>query len=591
MTAAGAEWRSAVTSALRARGWKGAGDELEGRCLDDAHEDGTPSATWSIPSGCGTCHGCGATWNTKQAAERLGVHLSNDTPPGTPEGISVKWKGATLSTTWTYRDTAGAVLGHVARYDGPDGKVVIPYFKRDGDRWRSGAAPVPRPLYGLDRLAARPDAAVLVAEGEKACAAAARLLPDYVATTWLGGAKAVGRADWSPLAGRTVAVWPDADVPGEAAGREVVAVLQAKGCEVALVNVEALGLVEGGDAADLAELPDGELPLVRAEAASPSTVDGDAARRLPFTSAADFAEQTPEILEWLVPPYFPKAAMVLVDGKPKVAGKTSFLVALGRAVVTGGQFLGETATRGPVVYLSEQGRNLLRPYLDAAGLLAERDFYFLTWGDSFGRKWAEIAEETVEECKRLGAALLVVDTVGRWLDLKDDHSNDEGRVRERLAPLKAAAESGLAVSLARHEGKGDRALGEAGLGSTAFQGEVDAMASLRRPESNGSDTARVLHFLGRWEAPERQVIERDHRDHGLYRTCSGVASLDVRVLQQIRCAPGASKRAVCKGVSGRSQDVLATIERLLRMDPPMLVDRGDAKTSSLFVAEMARTTR
>ena len=40
-----------------------------------------------------------------------------------------------------------------------------------------------RPIYGLADLAARPDAPVLVVEGEKAADAAAELLPDYVAVT------------------------------------------------------------------------------------------------------------------------------------------------------------------------------------------------------------------------------------------------------------------------------------------------------------------------------------------------------------------------------------------------------------------------
>jgi hypothetical protein len=43
-------------------------------------------------------------------------------------------------------------LGYVARYDGPDGKDVVPFFRRDGGRWAPGAAPVPRPLYCLDEL-------------------------------------------------------------------------------------------------------------------------------------------------------------------------------------------------------------------------------------------------------------------------------------------------------------------------------------------------------------------------------------------------------------------------------------------------------
>jgi putative DNA primase/helicase len=77
----------------------------------------------------------------------------------------------------------------------------------------------PRPLYRLPDLAARPDDQVLVVEGEKAADAARRLLDGLpiVVTTWPGGAKAVRHADWSPLAGRDVVLWGDADEPGDAA--------------------------------------------------------------------------------------------------------------------------------------------------------------------------------------------------------------------------------------------------------------------------------------------------------------------------------------------------------------------------------------
>ena len=53
----------------------------------------------------------------------------------------------------------------------------------------------PRPLYGLDRLAARPDAPVIVCEGEKAADAAERLFPEYVAVTSPNGAGSPHCAD------------------------------------------------------------------------------------------------------------------------------------------------------------------------------------------------------------------------------------------------------------------------------------------------------------------------------------------------------------------------------------------------------------
>nr|WP_246591083.1 DUF6371 domain-containing protein [Georgfuchsia toluolica] len=77
------------------------------------------------------------------------------------------------------------------------------------------AFPEPRPLYGLDRLAAKPDATVLLVEGEKCADAAAEVLPEYAVLTWPGGCKAVKKVDWRPLAGRKVICWPDADAKRE----------------------------------------------------------------------------------------------------------------------------------------------------------------------------------------------------------------------------------------------------------------------------------------------------------------------------------------------------------------------------------------
>src|SRR5215469_11775491 len=49
--------------------------------------------------------------------------------------------------------------------------------------WRWQSWPAPRPLYGLWDLAKRPDAPVMVTEGEKAADAASRLLPAFVVVT------------------------------------------------------------------------------------------------------------------------------------------------------------------------------------------------------------------------------------------------------------------------------------------------------------------------------------------------------------------------------------------------------------------------
>lgn len=157
---------------------------------------------------------------------------------------------------WEYRDAAGRLLGLIFRFDVKGGtKEIRPLafaeHRRWGRRWRWQLFPEPRPLYGLDRLAARPDAPVIVTEGEKAADAAGELLPDHAAITSPRGSTSAKEADWSALAGRKVTIWPDADEPGQDYARDVCAMLAtlAPAPVVAIVKPPA-GVVKGWDAAD-----------------------------------------------------------------------------------------------------------------------------------------------------------------------------------------------------------------------------------------------------------------------------------------------------------------------------------------------------
>lgn len=122
------------------------------------------------------------------------------------------------SRTWQYQDEEGLLLGYVARYDREDGKEIVPWtYTPDG--WGMGQWPEPRPLYGLQHLASRPDDWVLLVEGEKSTDAAVQFAGRaYVVVTWPGGGQAWKKADFTPLYGRKVLLWPDADLsrPGNA---------------------------------------------------------------------------------------------------------------------------------------------------------------------------------------------------------------------------------------------------------------------------------------------------------------------------------------------------------------------------------------
>jgi uncharacterized protein (DUF927 family) len=145
-------------------------------------------------------------------------------PAGAPPLPESHYRHGKPVSRWAYRDADGAVLFWVLRFERKGEKTIAPltFCARHEERaWRWKALPAPRPLYNLDELARRPDAPVIVCEGEKAADAAAALLPDWVATTSPNGSKSASKADWSVLAGRRVILWPDYDEAGRLYAQEV----------------------------------------------------------------------------------------------------------------------------------------------------------------------------------------------------------------------------------------------------------------------------------------------------------------------------------------------------------------------------------
>ena len=116
------------------------------------------------------------------------VFLSSAEAPQPPR-TNPNWGSPTA--TWVYLDATSAVLQIIYRFELPgERKQFSPCtLRRIGTdlRWRWKALPAPRPLYGLDRLAANPGGTVVVCEGEKATDAAQAIFPDFVAVTSSGG--------------------------------------------------------------------------------------------------------------------------------------------------------------------------------------------------------------------------------------------------------------------------------------------------------------------------------------------------------------------------------------------------------------------
>lgn len=174
-------------------------------------------------------------------------------PASAPPAKFDHFKHGAPSAVWTYRDAEGRVIGYVCRFDLGNGKKdVCPISwcrnSEGRERWKWKSFPKPRPLYGLDELAAKPSAPVLVVEGEKCADAARAILPKAAVVSWPGGSKAVGYADWTPLAERRVTIWPDADEPGRNAAKGIERILESSAASVRVMDIG--GKPDGWDIAD-----------------------------------------------------------------------------------------------------------------------------------------------------------------------------------------------------------------------------------------------------------------------------------------------------------------------------------------------------
>lgn len=128
--------------------------------------------------------------------------------------------------------------------------------------------------------------------GNDDCRDALETVTERTVVSW------AGVADWSPLAGRNVVIWPDADKPGIATANEIAAILVDLGCAVRVMDVMRDDPPKGWDAADAigdgwdkARLDAFMRETVRPWLPTPPAPDERAGK--PSTSAGPFASAAP----------------------------------------------------------------------------------------------------------------------------------------------------------------------------------------------------------------------------------------------------------------------------------------------------------
>jgi hypothetical protein len=160
-------------------------------------------------------------------------------------------EGATV-TSWAYHDAEGHERFRIVRVDYQDGegnhaKTYRPCHQHSDGRWRLSKPGGLLPLYHLPAVLAEPPGGIVpVLEGEK-CADIARGLGLVSATTSAHGAQAPQLTDWSPLAGRQVAILRDQGERGAEYASKVASLLSVLSPPPTLAAVGLPGLSDGED--------------------------------------------------------------------------------------------------------------------------------------------------------------------------------------------------------------------------------------------------------------------------------------------------------------------------------------------------------
>jgi len=166
---------------------------------------------------------------------------------------------------YTNPDTRQADM-RVFRFEEPTGKTFR-IARPEGDGLVLKRPEGLLPLY--NRLRIRATDTILVVEGEK-CVHAAQAgfpgaRPQVAATTSAMGAGKAAYSDWSPLKGKTCALWPDLDEPGHSHMREVAEILRPIAASVRIIDPSGLDLPSKGDVADYLDLNRAEKPADKAQ--------------------------------------------------------------------------------------------------------------------------------------------------------------------------------------------------------------------------------------------------------------------------------------------------------------------------------------
>lgn len=280
----------------RLPGWKPAGKDGTYKACCPAHEDKSPSLSFTKTDK-GVVLKCHVGCTTETVVSRMGMTLpqlfddygekkaaksTRRLFPTPEDAIAAYSHVGEHAGTWAYADAAGNTYAYQVRFNtGPGRKEFRPVAK-NCDGWYLGAPERYRLYRVADVMKTAAGELVVVVEGERKA--------DTICDLWLtgtasvNGAKSPAKTDWSPLAGRRVIVIPDNDAAGMSYASAVNTIMAGMDGVAGVVTLEEIATAagvtfiaeKGDDIVDLVAAAAGDEEILKRISDAISTLAGPA---------------------------------------------------------------------------------------------------------------------------------------------------------------------------------------------------------------------------------------------------------------------------------------------------------------------------
>lgn len=406
-------------------------------------------------------------------------HKAETAKPVEPEPTRI------LEAKYVYRDKAGKKICEVNRWALSNGKKTFAV---------PGGMPSPRPLYNLDRW--HTSETVVIVEGEK-CADALTSI-GVEATTLMGGANTtIEKTDLTPLAGKTVLLWPDHDAPGASLMDGLAGPLRAMGCTVRVLTPPT-AKPDGWDAADA--IAEGFDVVGFLKAPPPAKPERP---RLPILDVSGLLS-VPDPT-WIIDGWVIDDGVSVWYGPPKTY-KTFNVLDMALSVGCGVAWRGNAVVQQPVLYLLGEGMGTFKyrvhVWLQKRSEGREAQFWTIPVGVPLSTPEGLANAMAAIDSLPVTPGLILVDTLNRHFGPGDENSSqDMTRFVQAIDAIRAHTRAHIAI--VHHSGKDAE---KGARGSSALLGAVDNEFRITRTE--GTKICRIECTAARHsDEPKPMTVE------------------------------------------------------------------------------------